>query len=299
MLAHGRLCDRALLDSLARRSIELVVAVFPSTLPTLPRVFDACRDAGVPASAWPMLADTDGRWANASNAEAFIRFALEVSRHASEIIFDLEPPIASLRGLSRGRLEALPSRLAFDASLRHLQSACERLRADGVSVHAAALPLVLLDRLGGPARWQARLGTPVDGIGYASVSVMAYTTMIEGWSRSVVRRDDARAILHEIAIATSRRFGDRASISLGAVGTGAFGDEALYRTPSELADDVAVARAAGVDDLALFDLAGVVGRPPLDDWLDVFVATAPATSVPRAGRRMQLFRAAARIASRV
>jgi hypothetical protein len=72
----------------------------------------------------------------------------------------------------------------------------------------------------------------------------------------------------------------------------------VYRAPNELADDVAIARAAGVDDLALFDLAGAVARPPLDDWLDAFVSTAPADSAPHAGRRVRLFRSVARIASR-
>jgi hypothetical protein len=56
------------------------------------------------------------------------------------------------------------------------------------------------------------------------------------------------------------------------VGTGAFGDEPTYRSPAELADDVAVARGAGVDDLALFDLGGVLRRPPAEAWLEAFTA---------------------------
>ncbi len=297
MLAHERLCDRRLLASLARRKIDLVVAVFPSTLVTLPRVVDVCGDAGVHVSAWPMLEDAQGRWASTSNAEPFVRFATEVAERVPEIVFDLEPPFEALRSLSRGRFAELPSRRAFEGAVRRFAATCDELRARGVGVHAAALPVVLLDPPRRHARWQSLLGTPVDRVAYESISVMAYTTMIEGWSRGIVRRRDARAILHDIARATASRFGSRASVSLGAVGTGAFGDEPTYRAPSELADDVAIARGAGVDDLALFDLAGVVARPPIDAWLDAFVETPPAHIAPRASRRVRLFRSVARIAS--
>jgi hypothetical protein len=298
MLAHERLCDRRLLAALERRRIDLVVAVSPSTLASLPRVAAACRDAGVRVSAWPMLQDAQGRWASTSNAEPFARFAADVARTVCEIVFDLEPPFEVLRALSRGRFATLPSRRAFEEGVRRFATTCDELRGRGVDVHATALPLVLLDASPGAVRWQSILGTPVDRVAYESVSVMAYTTMIEGWSRGIVRRGDARSILHDVAQSAARRFGSRASISLGAVGTGAFGDEPVYRSPKELTDDVAVARSAGVDDLALFDLAGVVARPPIDAWLDAFVETPPADIAPRASRRVRLFRSLARIASR-
>ncbi len=298
LLAYDRLCDRTLLTALARREIDLVVAVFPWTLDGLVRVTTACADAGVRVSLWPMLADADGRWASSSNAEPFARFALQVAAHAREIVFDLEPPFEALRALSRGRLASFPRRAAFGGAVRTLAAASDALRARGVSVHAAALPVVLLDRPDGRAAWQSLLGTPVEGVRYDSVSVMAYTTMIEGWSRGLVRRRDARVVLHDIARSTADRFGARASLSLGAVGAGAFGDEPVYRSPSELADDVAVARAAGVDDLALFDLAGVVRRRPVEAWLDALVTTEPAASSPVAGRRVDLLRWLARSATR-
>ena len=73
---------------------------------------------------------------------------------------------------------------------------------------------------------------------------------------------------------------DRASISLGSVGVGALGDEQPYRSVAELAHDVSLARACGVDDLALFDLGGVLQKARPQDWLDAFVQT-PAAEGPR------------------
>jgi hypothetical protein len=104
---------------------------------------------------------------------------------------------------------------------------------------------------------------------------MLYTTLIEGYSRKMLRRRDARALLVMLAEAARRRFGSRAGISLGVVAGGALGDERGYRDPSELADDVAIARAAGIDALALYGLDGILARPPIEAWLDRFVDAAP------------------------
>ncbi len=104
---------------------------------------------------------------------------------------------------------------------------------------------------------------------------MLYTSILEGWARGMLDRGDALALLGWSCRTAARRFGAIAGASLGAVGSGAFGDEPTYRSPAELADDVAVARAAGVDDLALFDLGGVLRRPPAEAWLDPFTARLP------------------------
>jgi hypothetical protein len=111
--------------------------------------------------------------------------------------------------------------------------------------------------------------------------VMLYTSMIEGWSRRVFGREDARSLLAWFATRSRERLGSRAAVSLGAVGTGALQSEPVYRSPKELADDVGIARAAGVDDLALFDLGGVVARPPIEGWLEPFAYTPPARELPR------------------
>ena len=115
------------------------------------------------------------------------------------------------------------------------------------------------------------LGTPATALDVDRHSVMAYTSLYEGWSRGLVNRARAERLFQLTARLTHARFGARASLSIGTVGTGAFGDEIGYRDPRELARDVALARAAGFDELALFDLGGVVRRAPAEAWFDAFV----------------------------
>jgi hypothetical protein len=269
---------RQKLGLLRRYGLELLIAIRPSDLPALPALLGACADAGVPVGAWPMLGDAEGRWANAMNAEAFCALARATRcGPLSEIAWDLEPPIEVVRRLGRdlgaiGRLA--PPSARFDRARVDYAAAVEVHAAEGVPSLAAAVPVVLLDPIGGSA-WQRRIGTPVDGPGFAHVSVMLYTSLFEGWSRGWVRRDDARALLAAGCRATRDRFGTRGGVSVGAVGVGAIGTEPVYRCPAELADDVAIARACGVDALSLLDLGGVCARPPAEAWLDAFVHTPP------------------------
>jgi hypothetical protein len=298
---------------LASRTIEPIVAVWPRTpIDAIVRVIESYGLAGLPVALWPMLEDGEGRWANAGNAGAFADFVDDLcSRLASrgraptEIVFDLEPSIEAMRSSFASSARSvhmlpIPGDLRpFVAAQARLTALCSGLHAQGILASAAAPPTVLLDpQEGGSRPFQEVQGTPIDGPAWDHVSFMLYTSILEGWSRGVLRRDDARALLVIACRAAVARLGERAGASIGAVGVGAFGDEPVYRGVAELADDVALARAAGVDDLALFDLGGVLrpDRAPAEPWLDAFVETEPAARSPEPSFRLRSVIAAARFA---
>jgi len=289
------------LGLLRRYGLDVLVAVRPGDEGDLPELLGACRDAGVGVALWPMLSDAEGRWASARNTPAFVSFVRRLrdglgrdrALLAPEIAVDLEPPITDVRallgerGTARGLLAALRTlRTGMDDVTPAYVELCRELHADGVRATAAVVPLALA---GGAS---PRLtGTPTHGSTWDHVTVMLYSSILEGWSHGWLGREDARAILARGARQAARRFGERAGVSLGAVGVGAFGNEPVYRAVSELADDVAIARASGVDDLTLFDLGGVLAREPAEAWLEAFVATPaapdPVPATPRA--RVALF----------
>lgn len=277
------------LGLLARYDIGLLFAVAPGTAGQAPAVVRACRDAAVRVGVWPLLGDEDGRFASERNGGPFARFvgellgALEAAGALpGEVALDLEPSIELVR-----RLLALDPRAALAlwrgpasrGGTEQLVAAAREIRARGLGTLAAAVPLVLAD---GPDRrgWQGLLGTPLDALPVERVSVMLYSSLLEGYSRGLLRRPDALALVAVAARTARRRWGPRASLSLGAVGPGALGDERTYRDVAELADDIAIARRAGVDDLCLFDLGGVLGRPPAERWLDALAHTEPARGPP-------------------
>jgi len=297
---YTALQEPALLDELGRRDLQLAIAVTPELAPLLVAVLRACRAHGVAVALWPMLSDAQGRWVSADNAAAYCRFVRELLDSLAAqgalpqaLAMDLEPPIARLRGLKNLRPEpgvrrpprppARGSRSSAPAAAE-LTALATAARARGLELLAAVMPPVVVSPEAAARGWQRLLGTPVDALPLDCVSTMAYTSLFEGYSRGLLRRADARALLFKLAVGTRARYGGRAGISLGAVGTGALGDERTYPGPAELIEDVGIARAAGLTDLALFNLDGALARPPLGAWLDALVETPPAAPPPRTRR---------------
>ncbi|ACY19120.1 hypothetical protein [Haliangium ochraceum] len=283
---YETLRQRALLEMLRARAIAPLIAVTPPLLGGIASVVRACRDADVTVGVWPMLDDVDGRWASAVNAARFCGFArdLLVTLERADALpdalaIDLEPPIERMRHLLGGRLIPPPPGRGSDAASRYRALVAE-LAARGIEVFAAAVPPAIFHRASTRRGWQEFLETPLDEIPFARVSAMLYSTLAEGYSRGVIQRADARALLALFAGEARRHLGTRTSISLGCVGTGALGDERVFRSVAELADDVAIARAAGADDIALFNLDGALARPPTEAWLDALVHTPAAGALP-------------------
>ncbi|MCP4448541.1 MAG: hypothetical protein GY811_24875 [Myxococcales bacterium] len=93
------------------------------------------------------------------------------------------------------------------------------------------------------------------------------------------------------ASAAQVQWGDRASLSIGTVGGGALGDERPYHAVAELREYVATALACGVEDLALFDLSGVLARKNPQEWINALADTRAAPSLPQTRRRSRLLKA--------
>ena len=284
-VAPDILRSAGLLRALASRSIQLVVAVTPDSAATCPGVIGACREHGVEVAIWPMLEPADGRWANAENADRFSSFAVELASDLEtedalpdEVVIDLEPPYWFKERPLRGLVKA--QKLNVGSATDRFRMLLAELAALGLTVSAVVAPTVAMGPQHVGRGWQHLIGTPVSGLPFDHVSIMVYTSLIEGYSRGWLGRADTTALLWQSARAVRKACGDRAGISLGCIGTGVFGDEGTYRGPAQLAEDVAIARAAGVTDLALFNLGGALARPPLDAWLDPMVDDRPLAAVP-------------------
>jgi hypothetical protein len=283
LVPYDELMRPALLRELAARDVGLLVAVTPGQEIALVPVVRACHRAGVNVGVWPMLSHAEGRWPNARNVDRFAEFSFDLLARLHDdkpdaFAIDLEPAIADMPDLIAADPAAIARQLrrGLRRRVRERFAGLSRSIQDrGIPIVAAALPFVMTDSSRHVGGWQRLFGTPVDALAATRVSYMVYTSMIEGYARGMLRREDAVALLAAAARASSRRHGSGASLSLGAVGVGILGDEPTYRSPRELAEDVAIARGAGVPHLAVFSLGGMMRRPPLRGWLDALDA-APA-----------------------
>ncbi len=285
-VSYSELASERVIGMLREFDVEVLVAVMPENVLEIADLCQVYGEAGVQIGVWPMIADEDGRWASTYNAQAYAAFVeslLPTLRSPMTIAVDLEPPIDLLRGLLHGKLGAYQRILRsanWSSGRQRLQDLLRMLSTRGFSPIAAANPMLLSDKPGQSA-WQWLFGTPVQNFPFDAVSFMSYTSLLEGYSRGLVNREFARSILVHSARSAVRQLGSRASISIGSVGGGALGDERPYRNLSELADDVGLVRACGVQDVALFDLSGVLAKPNPEVWLAAFAGPSSPVELPR------------------
>jgi hypothetical protein len=274
---------RATIDLLLRFGIEPIVALPPhAETEAMALAFERLTRAGVSFGVWPLLSDEKGYWPSEENADAFyervqdiLQFVDASQSNVRTVAIDLEPPlwlveklsaVILLRGFAELPFRREQRRRSIDALIRIARV----LHGRGLETIAAVLPPIVLDLRIKNDLWQGVLRTPVRAPGWSVLSPMMYTTLI---SRLLPppRRVLARRLLFEAGRMLVKSVGpERASLSIGLVTQGKLGNEPAFASPRDLELDVAAAVAAGVKDLALFSLEGVLHRGSPETWLARF-----------------------------
>ncbi|MBI4817383.1 MAG: hypothetical protein HY791_14070 [Deltaproteobacteria bacterium] len=278
------------LELLATYQLQPLVAVTPErSTDALGSALASLSKRGLTFGLWPLFSDAEGYWLNEANAARFterVEGALAVAREAkatpTTVAFDLEPPLEVTRQLLEGPSVSLVRRRAAQVRLpshrearARAETSLDRVRADlrGRFECLAAVPPPIALELGTKSHLiQRMLGTETERFDFDRVSAMAYTSLI-AQALPVGGKAGPRWLLHETARALVAWRPNAASLSLGLVGTGKLGTEPTLDSPDELRADVAAALAAGVYDLALFSLEGVLGSANPEAWLDAFTST--------------------------
>ena len=286
----------ATVQLLRRFDVRLCLSVPEGSVgAALARVLRAHADAGLDVALWLLLPKSIGYWPSERNADAFSRHLDAVFKWADRerarvpwIAVDLEMPLPQALAYRDGRgLRRLlvMTRLALaNLNARRFARAVEQYRAILRTIHdrgakalCAAHDSVAEDlRLGAPVV-QDFLETPVVDVKWDVVSTMMYNSMVAG--QFGVTLDDARWMQYEVACELKQAFGERAGLSLGLTGVGVLGDEPHYASPEQIAPDVAAAKAAGIGDVAIFNLEGILRSPDPAAWFQVALDTPP--RVPR------------------
>lgn len=268
----------------------------------------ALSQADVPLGLWPLLEDEEGYWPSEDNASAFlgrVRDALGFAERAGAkvrtIAIDLEPPLEVMRALSgdskRAQASVLFQGLRGAPGRRVLRRAANRdfgllsrsLRQQGYETIAAVVPPVVFDLYSGSRAMQAILRTPVSDPGWSVISPMMYTTIMA----QLLSEEVAKALLLGLGQSLRERLGpSRSAMSLGLVTSGKLDDEPVYPSPFALLEDVQLARAAGINDLALFALEGVLHRDSPERWLLPFTQASAAPAPWRGSMMSALVRTA-------
>lgn len=292
-VSYTRLSEH--LELFQRRGAALFLAVRPDGIGDndLLKLLRRAQAMGIEVRAWILLSDAAGYWPNARNAEEVRRqvqrFVAWTGREGVAvpwIVLDMEPPLDLTRELNhlfgkRHLLElARTLRRTFDLqvfrqSVDQYNALVDELHGHAIRVMGVSTPLVLDDLRAGNLVYQEFGQIPVSPVHWDELSFMVYRSIFSDVLGSRV----STRLTYEYARAAASFFPGRAGIAVGIVGS-------VSKTPtppgllqpSELAADVAAARAGGIDKVHVFSFDGILQLPRPQDWLNVDV---PGQEPPR------------------
>ena len=258
---------------------------------------------------WPTMTDEQGYWPHEGNATEFSAYVRQIFHWAEReqvkipwLAVDLETPYyqwqeqCRARGLSKITItmrhyKGNRNRTRFDQAAELYLSPQEYISGQGCRTLVPVLPLLELDLVKGGVKVQDYLETPVTPVKWDVISVMQYNSMLVGYSRGLIKPKDARRHLYHLALNARLLLGARASLSVGVTAAGKLGSEPFYRNAEEMRPDIEAALAAGIEDLAVFCLEGILNSARPETWFEMIRSALPV--VPGRSRKMECVRSAA------
>ena len=283
------------LQELKGRNAALNVAVHADDphYDELIHLFKAAEQYQVSIRPWLLLSQQDLYWFNKWNLQAsqnFVHTFLQEmrARGASPewLIFDVEPrqdvvdDLIALESKNSGNLLedlfALPgeyfqaldiltkwSRIGniSDATTMY-QNLVKELHSQGVKVEVVTTNFVLHDLADHKKKAQSAFGIAITDVPWDRISIMLYRAEI-----GRLFGDITSNMVYQYSLRAKQFFGDRAVVALGEVGHVQFPHPREgFKDPQDLHDDIAAAKAAGVDEIEIYSLDGMIDKG-LDFWL--------------------------------
>lgn len=264
----------------------------------LDRLYQVYEQAGVPILFWPLLPLEHGLYLNKRTTRVYLDYLetlfnwAEAHGHRIEaIVIDVEPsyipppeggkPPGLLKNLRRVLKDL--DRESFQASLPEFNRINDLIHAHDCLSVAAAFPFVIDDRRVGRHGWEDLTGGPVATIEWDYLAIMMYTSWfveVGGWLG--MDWDSAHYLAYDYSRDLKALWGDRAAVAVGVTNPGQGHEQVLYTSAEQIAPAIAAVRAAGIQNLGIYDLQGILESGDPESWFQVLRDT-PAGK-PEAGR---------------
>ena len=296
--------DRLVQPDLVRLFQEYQVAVVPCVRadqlgPELDRLYDIYEAAGIPILFWPLLPRDQGLYLNKHTTAEFLAYLdvifawAEQNHHPIEaMVLDIEPsnfgpppgtatgPKPPSFGASVKKMVRDLDQRSFAESLPGFQRILDKLHEHHCLAIACGFPFVLEDVSNQNRAWEDLSGGPLLDIKWDYVTFMIYNSSMLPLTRKLgVDWDELTYLTYLDGLEMKRVWGDRAGAALGVTSAGEGQETVIYPDPDRMAPDVAALRAAGVNNVGIYDLKGILESPDPEAWLKMLRDT-PAQTPP-------------------
>jgi len=104
-------------------------------------------------------------------------------------------------------------------------------------------------------------------------AVMMYTTWFVEWFK--ISWDTAHWMAYDYAVDLARLWGDKSAVAVGVTSPGEGEEKVIYDTPERLASAISAVRKAGIENLGVYDLKGILASEDPEAWFKVIKEAPP------------------------
>jgi len=273
----------------------IAIAMYPASLTRKnANALVKLKEAGVEIAFWPLMDKEMGYFPGERNALAYSKLVRKQLEWASKnevtpdiVAVDLEMPLQQmfkvmsagnpfekLRGVYTSARENLDRERYFRAKAR-LDKLNEEIQDQGIRTLTAVLPWVGLELEGEAELLQDMTETPASGIGWDVLSPMLYVSMIQGMSGGAIKSKEANWFVYDNCLKLREKYGGRAGVSLGLTGGGVLQAEPTFNNAAELVVGLEAALAAGIRDVSIYSLGGILSRQDPRAWFEAIRGSVP------------------------
>jgi hypothetical protein len=312
---YERLAEPDLVELFSRYEVAICLCVREDQVEDeLDHLYEVYEGAGIPILLWPLLPMRHGLYVNKHTTDEFLDYldvifgwADEHGHRIEALVVDVEPSyIPPEEGKEPAGLVQNFRRVAkdidsetFDASIPEFNRIIEKIHQHDCLAVAAAFPFVIDDRMRGIHAWEDLFGGPVATVEWDYLAVMMYTSWFKEYGKIIgLDWDAAHYLAYDYSRDLKEIWRDKAAVAVGVTSPGQGHEKVMYDSPDKIAPALAAVKAAGIDNLGIYDIKGILESGDAESWFKVLTDTQP--TVPKKGRRAakmarKIFKAAGRL----
>jgi len=267
----------------------------------LDNLYKAYEQAGLHILFWPLLPKKDGLYVNKETAEKYISY-LEViygwaEKHNHKIdavVVDVEPGSGGFKKMVKDM-----DKKSWPQAMEKFSRIIQKIHGHDSLAIGVAFPFVSDDKRRGTHGWEDLFGGPVASVDWDYLAVMMYTSWFVQMLKSAgMTFDAAHWVAYDYSVDLKNLWGDKAAVALGVTNPGEGKETVIYDSPEKIAPAIAAVREAGVRNIGIYDMKGILAAGDPEAWFKVLKDTPP--GLPKKGKlAAKNFRSLVRAAGRL
>ncbi|MGE5583185.1 MAG: hypothetical protein ACM3X9_11715 [Bacillota bacterium] len=285
-LAYPKLIEPMVVQLLKKYRFGLCLCIREEQLnDELAQLCKIYASAGIPLIFWPLLPLKEGLYLNKYSVTEYhnyldLLFAwLEKKKlHVFGLLVDVEPDYHKPKPGSSPIIDNIWHSLkeldeeAFKAAISGFQGIIGKIRRHNCLAIGAALPFVCDDRSGSAPVWQDYWGGPVAEVEW---DILVFMLFGSWFVEMGMDWPTAHCLVYDYTKEIKKFWQNKAVVSLGVTTPGTGAETAIYKSPAQLGEAVSAVRAAGINNIAIYDLKGILDSAEPELWFQTVVKALP------------------------